>query len=212
MPAIGAQASASVRSDHPTPAVTPAGRLARFGPFVVIDPSRAVLEGVTDRRSPAAFLDMLRHYPLLRELEMRDCPGTVDDAANLRLGRMIRQYRIATRVPEKGSVRSGAIELFLAGAERHAAGTARFVIHAWSAQGEVAGAGSSLSATMRETYTNYYRAMGMAAGGADEFYRRTMAVPARSGLSLTPDELARYVTIRPDLQANAAPRRVQRPG
>ena len=55
---------------------------------------------------------------------------TEDDGANLRLGRMIRARGIATYVPAGGSVRSGGVELFLAGARRFADPDAEFAVHA----------------------------------------------------------------------------------
>ena len=70
-----------------------------------LDAMRAALVAETDSYSPADFQKMLRAYPGIRVLEMPDCPGTVDDFANLRLGRMIRAQGIATHVPTHGSVR-----------------------------------------------------------------------------------------------------------
>ena len=105
--------------------------IASFGPFEVIDGTRAALVAETDSYSPADFQKMLRSFPGIRVLEMADCPGTVDDFANLRLGRMIRARGIATHVPDHGSVRSGAVELFLAGTSRSAAPDAAFVVHSW---------------------------------------------------------------------------------
>ncbi|HQS97743.1 MAG TPA: hypothetical protein PK823_14765, partial [Novosphingobium sp.] len=69
--------------------------VASFGPFEVLDGTRAALVAETDSYSPADFQKMLRAHPGIRVLEMPDCPGTVDDFANLRLGRMIRAQGIA---------------------------------------------------------------------------------------------------------------------
>lgn len=167
-----------------------------FGPFTVVSTTRVVLAGLTDSRSPAAFLALLRQYPQVRILELRDCPGTVDDSANLRLGRIIRRNGIRTTVPAHGSVRSGAIELFLAGVERSAADSARFVIHAWQTAGTQDRNSRTFSSSMSDTYTRYYRDMGMTDQDAQSFYRQTMAVPSGRGLSLKASELARYVPIK----------------
>ncbi len=91
--------------------------IATYGPFRVTDGTHAALVGITDDRSPAQFAAMLRDYPQLATLDVVECPGTFDDIANLELGRMIRQAGITTHVPKGGSVRSGAVELFIAGAE-----------------------------------------------------------------------------------------------
>lgn len=113
------------------PAEIPQG-IASFGPFRVLDGSRAALVGVTDSRSPAQFAAMLAAYPGITMLEMIEAPGTEDDRANLKLGRMIRARGISTYVPAGGSVRSGGVELFLAGTRRIADPGAEFAVHAWA--------------------------------------------------------------------------------
>lgn len=182
---------------------TQAGNDLRYGPFRVVTASRLELTGLTDSHSPAALLEVLRDFPGIRVLELRDCPGTVDDVANLRLGRLIRRIGIRTEVPANGSVRSGAIELFLAGKERSAAKSARFVIHAWQADPGPGDRNQGLSSVMFETYTRYYQDMGMSMQDARSFYRQTMAVPSSSGITLQPGELGRYVPIVPILRAKA---------
>ena len=92
--------------------------MAAFGPFRVVDDNTAALVGITDSRAPAQFAALLQRYPQVGVLEFVEAPGTHDDRANLALGRMIRDHGIATRVEDGGSVRSGAVELFLAGATR----------------------------------------------------------------------------------------------
>ena len=61
---------------------------------------------------------MIRDFPALTMLEMVEAPGTSNDLANLQVARRIRASGIAIHVPSHGSVRSGAVELFLAGAQR----------------------------------------------------------------------------------------------
>ncbi|KPF62356.1 hypothetical protein IP79_12700, partial [Porphyrobacter sp. AAP60] len=101
------------------PAATMAGpALAQFGPFRVLDDRRAALVASTDATSPQAFAAMLAAFPGLEVIEFADAPGTSHDLANLQLGRAIRAAGLATHVPEGGSARSGAVELFLAGARR----------------------------------------------------------------------------------------------
>jgi hypothetical protein len=63
---------------------------------------------------------------------MIECPGTEDDRANLRLGRMIHARGISTHVPAGGSVRSGGVELFLAGVSHRADPEAEFAVHSWA--------------------------------------------------------------------------------
>src|SRR3546814_19761689 len=71
-------------------------------------------------------------FPGLRRLEMVDCPGSPDEEANLILARAIRRAGMETVVPAGGSIRSGAVELWLAGVTRRAAPAAELGVHSWA--------------------------------------------------------------------------------
>jgi len=169
--------------------------IASFGPFEVINATRAALVAETDSYSPADFNKMLRAYPGIRVLEMADCPGTVDDYANLRLGRMIRAHGIATHVPAHGSVRSGAVELFLAGASRSAASDAAFVVHSWIDEDGHEPGDFAADASVNKAYLAYYREMGLAADKAAAFYALTNSVPNEDVLMLGTADLARFAAL-----------------
>ncbi|WP_346426924.1 alpha/beta hydrolase [Novosphingobium sp. PC22D] len=172
----------------------PAG-IAAFGPFRVLDARRAALVGVTDAASPRQFSAMLRAFPGISEIEMIDCPGTEDDLANLRVGRMIRSAGIAMRVPANGSVRSGAVELFLAGTRRIAEPGAEFAVHAWL--DDTGHEATDYSGTDPENakYLTYYREMGMSGIEAEAFYAMTNAAPHRSARWLNAAQMAMWVRL-----------------
>lgn len=176
------------------PAARPKG-LANYGPFVVLDATHAALVDATDSYSPGDFAAMLRAFPGIRTLEMTDCPGTVDDTANLRLGRMIRAHGISTDVPAGGSVRSGAVELFLAGATRHAAADAEFAVHSWLDEDGKQPSDYAASDPVNATYLNYYREMGLSADEAKGFYALTNSVPYSRVLWLHTADVARYAAL-----------------
>lgn len=169
--------------------------IASFGPFAVLDGTRAALVAETDSYSPADFQKMLRAYPGIRVLEMADCPGTVDDYANLRLGRMIRARGMATHVPDHGSVRSGAVELFLAGVSRSAAPDAAFVVHSWIDENGREPDDFSADASVNKAYVNYYREMGLTGTNAAAFYALTNSVPNNDVLMLGTADLAKYAAL-----------------
>jgi len=172
----------------------PQGRAA-YGPFRVLDPERAALVDVTDARSPAAFAAMLRAFPGIAMIEMIDCPGTEDDLANLKLGRMIRAAGLVTYVPPGGSVRSGGVELFLAGARRLAAPQAEFAVHAWMDDSGREATEYAASAPENAKYLAYYRAMGMSDDEAQAFYAMTNSVPHAQALWLSGSEMAQWVRL-----------------
>lgn len=176
------------------PASAPQG-IAAYGPFRVLDAGRAALVDVTDERSPAAFAALLRAYPGVSLVEMIDCPGTDDDRANLALGRMIRARGIATHVPAGGSVRSGAVELFLAGARRIADPGAEFAVHAWADEDGMEPEDFAADAPENRLYLDYYREMGMSPSEAGAFYAMTNSVPNADAKWLTAADLGRWVRL-----------------
>jgi hypothetical protein len=166
--------------------------IAAYGPFRVLDARRAALVGGTDSAGPAQFSAMLGDFPGLATLEMLECPGTMDDAANLRLGRMIRAAGLATSVPDGGSVRSGGVELFLAGSRREVADGAEFAVHAWEDEDGMQAGDYAAGAPENRRYLAYYREMGMSAGQAQAFYAMTNSAPYESALWLTGAEMRRW--------------------
>jgi hypothetical protein len=174
------------------PAAIPQG-IASFGPFRVLDPARAALVDVTDEASPAQFAAMLRAYPGISMLELIDCPGTEDDRANLRLGREIHARGIATHVPTGGSVRSGGVELFLAGSRRIADPGSEFAVHSWADEDGREAADYPADAPENRAYLDYYREMGMQPGEARAFYAMTNSVPNADAKFLGAEEMGRWV-------------------
>lgn len=170
--------------------------IADYGPFRVIDETRLALIGETDAWSPYWFARVLRDFPALARLDMVECPGTRDDRANLQIGRMIRDAGLATHVPAHGSVRSGAVELFLAGTLRTIAEGAEFAVHSWrDAQGLEAD-DYALDAPQNRFYLDYYRELGMTAIEAQAFYAMTNSVPHSSARWLSASEMRRWANFR----------------
>jgi hypothetical protein len=202
--AIGAEWTAAPANSDADAFFSGAQRVIRgatYGPFRVLDERRVALVDATDAGSPQAFAALLRDHPDVATLEMVDCPGTYDDLANLVLGRMIRRAGLATHVPAEGSVRSGAVELFLAGSSRRIDDGAEFAVHAWEdGYGREA---TDFSATSPENrkYLNYYREMGMNEAQASAFYAMTNSVPFERARWLDADEMRHWL---PEVQAEIA--------
>ncbi|MCJ2186524.1 alpha/beta hydrolase [Novosphingobium beihaiensis] len=175
----GGERSLPVRWSTAPATPVPAGAV-HYGPFRVLDEGRAALVDVTGPRSPGQFAAMLRDHPGIAEIEMVECPGTEDDLANLRLGRMIRERGIATYVPNGGSVRSGGVELFLAGARRYADPGAEFAVHSWKDDAGLEPDDYSANAPENRRYLDYYAQMGMSPIEAEAFYAMTNSVPFES--------------------------------
>jgi hypothetical protein len=169
--------------------------IARYGPFLVLDGSRAALVDVTDSASPAQFAAMLLAHPGIAVLEMIECPGTEDDRANLKLGRMIRAKGLTTHVPAGGSVRSGGVELFLAGKQRIADPGAEFAVHAWADEDGREPGDYATEAPENRAYLDYYVEMGMPEPQARAFYAMTNSVPNADAKWLTAADMGKWVVL-----------------
>ena len=191
-----------------SPALARAERsaLAAYGPFRVLDESTAALVGVTDEDSPAYFRQMLRDHPGLATLTFIECPGTYDDRANLALGRMIRAAGFAAWVPEGGSVRSGAVELVLAGTSLRIDDGAEFAVHAWLDEDGYEARDYAADSPENRKYLAYYREMGMSADRAATFYAMTNSVPFEDARWLSGSEMRGWIGGEEDSAPQAAPR------
>lgn len=163
--------------------------IARFGPFRVLDATRAAMVDATDSATPAQFAAMMKAWPGIAVIEMIEVPGTDDDRANLKLGRMIRARGMATHVPAGGSVRSGGVELFLAGLHRRADPGAEFAVHAWADENGREPGDYPADAPENRAYVDYYVAMGMDEAQARRFYAMTNSVPHAQARWLTAAEM-----------------------
>ena len=184
--------------------------VAQFGPFRVLDEYTVALVGETDEASPHAFRAMMRAYPSLQQLDMVECPGTYDDRANMELGRMIRAARLITHVPPIGSVRSGAVELFLAGVDRHIADGAEFAVHSWMDDDGREADDFAADAPENRQYIDYYREMGMSDRQARSFYDMTNSVPHNRARWLDARAMRNWVGQGVSAPAQARQQRTQR--
>ncbi|WP_137681644.1 alpha/beta hydrolase [Aurantiacibacter suaedae] len=167
--------------------------VAAYGPFRVIDAHTAAIVDTTDSRSPAQFAAMLAAWPQIELLEFVEAPGTDNDLANLQIGRLLRARGIATSVSAGGSVRSGAVELFLAGTTRTIAPGAEFAVHAWLDYDGRGAADYPPGSPEHRRYLDYYTDMGMTRAEAARFYAMTNSVPFEDALWLDGVEMARWI-------------------
>jgi hypothetical protein len=150
--------------------------LATFGPFHVLDGITVEMIGTVDSTTPAAFAAMMRSHPSLSRLVMVECPGSLDEASNLSLARAVRRAGISTHVPANGSIRSGAVELWLAGATRTAAEGAEFAVHSWRDEDGREARDYAAGDPVHAEYLGFYREMGIADATARRFYALTNSV------------------------------------
>jgi ATP-dependent protease ClpP protease subunit len=169
--------------------------LASYGPFHVISPNRVELIGSIESETPDRFRALLRAYPAVKQIDMIECPGTGDDEANLILARMIRNAGLSTYVPNGGSVRSGGVELFLAGLKRKADPGAEFAVHSWRDEDGFEADDYASDDPAHQAYIAYYREMGMSDAKARAFYQMTNSAPHDDALYLKASDIAAYLPL-----------------
>lgn len=167
--------------------------IAAYGPFRVHDRHSASLVGVTNGASPAQLAALLRDFPEITTLQMIECPGTDDDRANMKLGRMIRAAGIMTHVPAGGSVRSGAVELFLAGARRQIDNGAEFAVHSWLDDSGHQPQHFAADSPENRLYLDYYAEMGMTDADARAFYDMTNSAAHDDAKWLTAQDMRGWI-------------------
>jgi len=168
---------------------------ADFGPFAVIDATTVRMAGDVTAATPRQFAAMLAAYPGLKRLEMIDCPGSLDEEANLILARAIRRAGMETVVPAGGSIRSGAVELWLAGTTRRAAPDAEFGVHSWADEYGREANDYPANDPVHAEYLGLYREMGLDDAKARAFYALTNSTPFDEVRYLTRADMARFVAL-----------------
>lgn len=187
--------------DHnfsPAPNTAPAHNdaIAIYGSFRVISANHAEMIGTTDSYSMERFNQMMAAYPSISQIDMVDVAGTVDDEVNLALAAKINAMGIATHIPQNGSVRSGGVELFLAGKKRTAHPTANFAVHSWIDEDGLEPHDYAADHPVHNSYIEYYRLVaGMDSEKARAFYWMTNSAPHDSFINLTKSDIAQYVPI-----------------
>lgn len=168
---------------------------AIYGPFSVIDGATVRMAGDVTSATPRQFAAMLAAWPGLKRLEMVDCPGSLDEEANLILARAVRRAGMETIVPVGGSVRSGAVELWLAGTTRRAAPDAEFGVHSWADEYGLEAKDYPANDPVHAEYLGLYREMGLDDAKARAFYALTNSTPFDEVRYLTRNDMARFVAL-----------------
>jgi hypothetical protein len=164
----------------------------QFGPFIIVNATEAELNGVIDEATPNQFRQMLGAYPQIKRISMIDCPGTENDDANLEVARMIRRAGINTHVPADGSIRSGGVELFLAGLHRTYEKGAQFGVHSWIDEDGLQARDVPADDPINAAYIRYYQEIGLPPQTARAFYAFTNQTAFDSIHYMSEQELAQF--------------------
>lgn len=153
------------------------------------DPSRAIVSGFINGKSPARFRRLMKANPGLSTLVMPFVPGSANDEANLELALELHALGIDTCVPSTGLIASGGVDLFLAGTQRTAPDGAQIGVHSWAAGGGVEGGELPADHPDHDLFLDYYEAIGV----DEAFYWFTLKAAPSSGIHwMTRAEVVEY--------------------
>lgn len=158
-----------------------------------VDGDRIIATGVIDETALAAFDDVTTANPQAKTLVLQQIDGSVDDEANLKLARMVRDAGFNTVVPAGGLVASGGTDLFLAGVDRTLAAGACVGVHSWAADGYEA-TDIPRDDPEHDPYIRYFTAMGIPTA----FYWYTLDAAPASGMHWMTEEEAEEFRLVPD--------------
>lgn len=173
---------------------TPAMPLKKFGIFTVMsDNNTVVMDGVISTGALTDFQQLIQQYPTIKTVNIKNCPGSTDDDANLKLSKLIHDKGINTHVMDNGEISSGGVDFFVAGIKRTLGTNTKVGVHSWAGgDGDVAtdyprGHQNHLQ------YIEYYKSVGFTQKQAEDFYYFTIyAAPAESVHWMTATELKKY--------------------
>ena len=102
-------------------------------------------------------------------------------------------------------MRSGGVELFVAGARMEIAPGAEFAVHGWLDERGRGADDYPMGAPEHRRYLDYYAEMGMAADQASAFYAMTNSVPFEDARWLSGAEMAGWLRVSDAVLARGLP-------
>jgi hypothetical protein len=172
---VGVAASAACTDDH-----TPLS-------FTVSE-DEIIATGEIDSNSLGRFEDIVDEHPNAKTLVLQYIGGSVDDEANVKFARVVRNMGLTTRVPSDGLVASGGTDLFLAGVDRVLEAGACVGVHSWAAQDYTA-TDLPRSDPEHSRYLDYYQDVGI----DEAFYWFTLQAAPADGIHwMTAEEATRF--------------------
>jgi len=106
--------------------------------------------GTTDSSSYGYVSEFLNAQPQVKRLVLKNMPGTIDGRTNMQIAALIRKRRLSTHLEHDSYIASGAVDLFIAGAQRSMVCGAKIGVHSWRTA-----SGSSPDTVARDSYLHY---------------------------------------------------------
>ena len=168
-----------------------------YGIFDSMDSNTAIMNGVIGTNTPQHWENYITAFPSTNKIIMRNCPGSEDDEANLRVARQVRNQDVAIHLPADAEIASGAVDFYLAGTTRTREAGSKIGVHSWS-DGNKEATEFPVGHANHQPYIDYYVEMGFFQADAEAFYYFTInAAPAADVHWMTDQEIEQYKLLRP---------------
>lgn len=154
-----------------------------------VEGNKAYMNGLISKRTISRVEDLIKNYPEVDTIVMKNVPGSIDDESNLIASRLVRKAGLNIVVEEDSYIASGGVDFFCAGAKRTAHEEAFIGVHSWAAVGVDDASKLPKDDPEHKKYLDYYNEMGI----PEAFYWFTIqSAPADGIYNMTQDERYKY--------------------
>lgn len=168
-----------------------------FGVFKVIDDNTLEMDGDITSASLSDFNELINRYPDIKQINIREVPGSADDEINLQVSLAVHERNIAIHLMDNGLIASGGVDFFLAGTTRTKGSNTQVGVHSWSA-GSKEATDFPRGDANHQPYIDYYKSVGFTQMEAEAFYYFTInAAPATEIYWMTEAEIEQFRILKP---------------
>ncbi len=91
----------------------------QFGIFKVLKDNKTVeMDGDIRTKTLQDFSELQGMYPNIKTINIKNCGGSLDDTANLKMSLKVHQSGINIHLMDNAEIASGGVDFFLAGVKR----------------------------------------------------------------------------------------------
>lgn len=175
---------------------------SQFGIFKVKDDGLCiVMNGEIGRRSLKNFDRLNKAFPEVKQINIMECGGSMDDETNLKLSQKVYENKMAIHLLDNGMIASGGVDFFLSGRKRTKGKNTKIGVHSWAGEDDK---GKTISAIdfpegheFHQPYIQYYQSVGFNSEEAKAFYFFTINAAAANNIHwMTDAEILKYKMLK----------------
>lgn len=166
----------------------------KYGIFKVINDTTVEMNGVIKGSTPRNFNRLLKNYPNIKVINMLDCPGSMNDEANLRVSRTMHDKGISFHLFSTSVIASGAVDMYVGGLKRTRDAGSKIGVHSWGGKpSEPTAAEYPTDHKVHQLYIDYYVSVGFTQQESEDFYFFTINAAAADDIYwMTDAEIEQY--------------------